>query len=117
MLKTISSFFLTAVMILLLVWTPVLVLTSHDHLLFGGGNSKQTIRLHTCGSTELHRDLHAGDTCLACLRAGLFVASVPADLDESRITPVGAVPAKASPRPEKRNDFAYPKRGPPTTQA
>ena len=112
MLKTIGLYHLIATLIALLVSTPILVATSHDHDFFGG-NGHHTIQSHTCGVKELHRELHAGDTCLACLRAGLFVASFPADQLNARIAPIGPTKTTADLPLVQSDDLACPKRGPP----
>lgn len=112
MLKTISLCNLIAVLIILLVSTPIFVVTSHHHLI-SGGDGRLAIQSHTCNTKDVHQDLPAGDTCLACLRAGLFVASFSADRVSTRIAPVGATMTTADRLPVESDDLACPKRGPP----
>lgn len=113
MLKIIGLCNLIAVLIIVLLSTPILVATSHHHDL-PGGDGRHTLQAHTCGTKELHRDLYAGDTCFACLRAGLFVASFPADQTMTRVDPVAATMTSAGLLLEESDDLGCPKRGPPT---
>ena len=113
MLKTISLYNLIALLAVVLVSMPVLVLTSHDHL-FSAGDGCHSIQSHTCNTKELHGDLHTGDTCVACLRAGCFVALAPADQSATIIIPVGATTLAANPQLTVSDDLACPERGPPT---
>ena len=101
-----------ALLIVALVTTPVIVATSHDHQFFGG-DGRHTIQSHTCSTKELHRDLHASDTCLACLRAGLFVASFPAIHGSTSLAPVCAAMMTADRQLMESEDLACPERGPP----
>lgn len=116
MLKTISFRNLIAVLIVTLVSTPILVVTSHGHL-FSGGDGHHTLQSHTCTTHEVHKDLHAGDTCSACLRAGLFAASFPADLGIVRAVHVNTAVETENPHLLDNDDLACPKRGPPTLLA
>ena len=113
-LKTIDIRKLISLLIAALIAAPPVAFPSHMHLV-GGGDGQHAIVAHTCGKDEVHRELHSGETCLACLRTGFSVALFSDDSRGADIAPVGLTMQVVNLRPTESEELACPKRGPPTS--